>query len=116
MGRKREPRRERRALVTRLRVTAAAVVLAVVAGSAAYAGTALHAGKVQKVAIATPAKDNDYGWNQQGVNAARAAAKAAGASIQVITNIGYDKTDTVLRQLAKSGANFIIAHASGYDT
>ncbi len=32
------------------------------------------------------------------------------------TNIGYDKTDVVLRQLAKSGANFIIPHASGYNT
>jgi basic membrane protein A len=94
----------------------AAVAVAILAGGAAYAGTALQSAKVEKVAIATPAKDNDYGWNQQGVKAARAAATAAGASIQVITNIGYDKTDTVLTQLAKSGADFIIAHASGYDT
>ena len=39
-----------------------------------------------------------------------------GAKFKAVTNIGYDKTDVVLRQLAKSGANFIIAHASGYDT
>ena len=33
-----------------------------------------------------------------------------------MTNIGYDKTDVVLRQLAQGGAKFIVAHASGYDT
>src|SRR5437762_13283496 len=93
-----------------------AVVLAGgVAVGAAYASTQRD-GKVTKIAIATPAKDNDYGWNQQGVKAARAAAKANGASIQVVTNIGYDKTDVVLRQLASSGAGFVIAHASGFDT
>lgn len=98
------------------RVVAAVAVVGLLAGGAAYAATGLHAGKVTKVAIATPAKDNDYGWNQQGVKAAKAAAAAFHAKLTVITNIGYDKTDTVLRQLAKSGADFIIAHASGYDT
>ncbi len=99
-----------------IRGAAAIVAVGIVAAGAAYAGTALHTAKVTKVAIATPAKDNDYGWNQQGVNSARAAAAAFHAKLQVITNIGYDKTDVVLRQLATSGANFIIAHASGYDT
>ena len=98
-----------------IRGTAALGGILALAAGAAYAGT-LHAGKVTKVAIATPAKTSDYGWNQQGVNSAKAAAAASGATLQVITNIGYDKTPVVLRQLAKSGANFIIAHASGYDT
>ncbi|HZR93446.1 MAG TPA: BMP family ABC transporter substrate-binding protein [Gaiellaceae bacterium] len=101
---------------TRARVVAAAAALALVAGGAAYAGTALQAGKVKVVAIATPAQTNDYGWNQQGVNGAKKAAAAFGAKVTAVTNIGYDKTDVVLRQLAKSGADFIIAHASGYDT
>jgi basic membrane protein A len=101
---------------TRARVVAAAAILALVAGGAAYAGTALQAGKVKVVAIATPAQTNDYGWNQQGVLSAKKAAAAFGAKVNTVTNIGYDKTDVVLRQLAKSGANFIIAHASGYDT
>jgi len=96
-------------------IAVVAVLVGVVAVGAAYASTQMS-GKVTKIAIATPAKDNDYGWNQQGVKAARAAAKASGASIQVVTNIGYDKTDVVLRQLASSGAKFVIAHASGYDT
>ncbi len=101
---------------TRFRVVAAAAILALVAGGAAYAGTAMQSGKVKVVAIATPAQTNDYGWNSQGVSSAKAAASAFGAKVNAVTNIGYDKTDVVLTQLAKSGANFIIAHASGYDT
>jgi basic membrane protein A len=103
----------RRGLV---RVAAALVALGVVTGGAAFASTALRAGKVTTVAIATPAKANDYGWNQQGLKAAAAAAAASGAKLNSITGIGYDKTDVVLRQLAQSGAGLIIAHASGYDT
>jgi simple sugar transport system substrate-binding protein len=101
---------------TRARILAAAAVLALVAAGAAYAGTAFQAGKVKVVAIATPAQTNDYGWNSQGLRSAKLAAAAFGAKVTAVTNIGYDKTDVVLRQLAKSGANFIIAHASGYDT
>src|SRR5207247_4971967 len=94
------------------RGVAALVAVGILAGGAAYTATAMRAAKVTKIAIATPAKDNDYGWNQQGVKAARAAAKAYKAKIQVVTNIGYDKTDVVLRQLATSGATFSIAHPS----
>jgi basic membrane protein A len=101
---------------TRARIVAAAAILGLVVAGAAYASNALQAAKVTTVAIATPAQTNDYGWNQQGVNSAKAAAAAFGAKVNAVTNIGYDKTDVVLRQLAKSGANFIIAHASGYDT
>jgi simple sugar transport system substrate-binding protein len=98
------------------RVATAVLTLVAVAAGAAYAGTSATTAKVTKVAIATPAKDNDYGWNQQGVRAAKVAATAFGASLTSITDIGYDKTDVVLRQLAQSGAGLIIAHASGYDT
>jgi simple sugar transport system substrate-binding protein len=101
---------------TRARIVAAAAILGLVVAGAAYASNALQTAKVTTVAIATPAQTNDYGWNQQGVNSAKAAASAFGAKVNAVTNIGYDKTDVVLRQLAKSGANFIIAHASGYDT
>ncbi len=92
----------------------AAVVL--VGATTAYGASAAGKGKVTKVGFASPAKASDYGWNAQGYNAAKAAAKASGASFDPITNIGYDKTDTVLRQLINQGANFIVAHASGYDT
>jgi simple sugar transport system substrate-binding protein len=95
-----------------------AIVLAVglLTAGAAYAARALQAGKVTKVGFASPAKASDYGWNQQGYNAAKAAASSAGAKFQAITNIGYDKTDVILRQLISGGANFVVAHASGYDT
>src|SRR5439155_18642439 len=112
-------RKERLAMHMRLpgvRVVSAAAAVGLLAAGAAYGAAARHTGKVTKVAIATPAKASDYGWNQQGVNAARAAAASVGATFQSVTNIGYDKTDVVLRQLAQGGASFIVAHASGYDT
>ena len=98
------------------RVVSVVAAVALVAAGAAYAAGAFRAGKVTSVGIATPAKASDYGWNQQGYNGAKAAASANGAKFTAITNIGYDKTDVVLRQLIKGGANFIVAHASGYDT
>jgi basic membrane protein A len=103
----------------RLPVTALAFLAAVavvVAAGAAFAATAVKKADVKQVAIATPAKPSDYGWNQQGYNAAKAAAATAGAKFVAQTNIGYDRTEAVLRQLAQGGADFIIAHASGYDT
>jgi len=66
----------------------ALLAVGLLATGAAIAGTARHAARVKVVAIATPDISNDYGWDQQ----------------------------VVLTQLAKSGANFIIAHASGFDT
>jgi simple sugar transport system substrate-binding protein len=102
--------------LSRAKVVTVLLVIGLLAGGAAYAGTALRSATVKTVAIATPAQTNDYGWNQQGVNSAAKAAAAFGAKLTKVTNIGYDKTQVVLTQLAKSGANFIIAHASGYDT
>ena len=78
--------------------------------------TASASSKVKTIAIATPAKTNDYGWNAQGVAGAKAAADSVGASVNVTSDIGYDKTQTVLRQLALNKPQLIIAHASGYDT
>lgn len=94
----------------------AVLVLVGATTAAAYGAGALSKGKVTKVGFASPAKASDYGWNAQGFNGAKAAAKATGASFDPITNIGYDKTDVVLRQLIQQGANFIVAHASGFDT
>jgi simple sugar transport system substrate-binding protein len=71
---------------------------------------------VSKIAIATPAKANDYGWNQQGVAAAHNVAKVNGASLTVNDGIGYDNTQAVLERLARSGNQFVIAQASGYNT
>jgi basic membrane protein A and related proteins len=68
------------------------------------------------VAIATPAKTNDYGWNAQGYGGAQQAASASGMKVNLVQNIGYDKTDSVLRQVALTKPTLLIAHASGYDT
>src|SRR5438132_12500008 len=98
------------------RVSLVVAAVGFFAASVAYAADTVQTGKVTKVGFASPAKASDFGWNQQGYNAAKAAAASAGAKFQAITNIGYDKTDVILRQLIKGGANFIVAQASGYDT
>lgn len=73
-------------------------------------------GKVSTIAIATPAKINDYGWNEQGYVAAKEAASKVGAKVELTENIGYEQTESVLRQLAQKKPGLLIAHASGYDT
>jgi basic membrane protein A len=102
--------------VSGARAVAVVAALALVGTGTAYAAGAFGSTKVTKIGFASPAKASDYGWNQQGYLGAKAAAAATGAKLQSITNIGYDKTDVILRQLIQSGANFVIAHASGYDT
>ncbi len=71
---------------------------------------------VEKIAIATPAKANDYGWNEQGVMAAEEVAEEIGAELEQTTDIGYEQTETVLRQMAEKEPGLLISHASGYDT
>jgi len=73
-------------------------------------------GKVSTIAIATPAKTNDYGWNEQGYEASKEAASKVGAKVELTANIGYEQTESVLRQLAQKKPGLLIAHASGYDT
>jgi basic membrane protein A len=94
--------------------TGIALVVVGVAATAALAGSA-KTSDVSKIAIATPAKANDYGWNQQGVAAARNAGKVNGATVTVQDGIGYDNTQAVLLRLARSGNQFVIAQASGYN-
>ena len=103
------------------RKTLSTAVALLVVGVAATTTTAALAGSsksadVSKIAIATPAKANDYGWNQQGVAAARNAGKVNGATVTVNDGIGYDNTQAVLERLARSGNQFVIAQASGYNT
>ena len=85
-------------------------------GGGASTSSGSSSSKVKTVAIVTPAKTNDYGWNSQGVDGAKAAAGTVGASVKVSSNVGYDKTPTVLRQVALTKPQLIIAHASGFDT
>ena len=71
--------------------------------------------KVTKFAIATPEKGNDFGWNQQGVAAAKQVAQELGVEVEVADGSGYDNVDPILSQLANGGSQLVIAHASGYN-
>jgi len=93
-------------------VSSTALALALVGGL----GTAAHAGEVKSIAILTPEQGTDMGWNQQGVDAAKAAAKATGVEIVVAENLGYGDVRPTLRELGEDGASLLIAHASGYNT
>lgn len=71
---------------------------------------------VSQFAIVTPEKESDYGWNQQGIWAAQTAADELGITLDDHSNVGYDNTETILTQVAEAGNDFIIAHASGFNT
>ncbi len=74
------------------------------------------AGEVRKIAVMTPEDGTDFGWNQQGVEGAKAAAAKHGIEIEVAEGLGYGDIRPVLRELAAEGIDLIIAHASGYNT
>ncbi|MFN8124531.1 MAG: BMP family protein [Thermoleophilia bacterium] len=109
-----------------------AALAVIVAGAVALAGcgsdsssggsdtsggsTSTPAVSIAKIGIAAPEKGNDYGWNQQGVEGAKAAAANLGAEIEVADGVGYDNVEPVLRRLAQQGSKLIIAQASGYNT
>ncbi|MGK0716148.1 putative B6 ABC transporter substrate-binding protein [Leucobacter sp. W1153] len=85
-------------------------------GAAGAGGDSTSAGtKVNQFAIVTPEKESDYGWNQQGIWAAQAAADELGITLDDNSNVGYDNTETVLTQVAEAGNDLIIAHASGFN-
>ncbi len=89
--------------------TSALIVAGLALGSA-------MAAEVNVIAILTPEKGTDFGWNQQGVDAAKAAGKAAGVRVIVAEGLGYGDVRPTLRELAEEGADLLIAHASGYNT
>ena len=92
-----------------LRVAAASVLAGVLAGSAG-------AVEVKKLAVLVPEQGTDFGWNQQGVDAARAVAEAYGLEFLPAEGLGYGDVRPTLRELAGEGASLMIAHASGYNT
>ncbi len=74
------------------------------------------AGEVKSIAILVPEQGTDYGWNQQGVDAARAVAEKYGLEFLPAEGLGYGDVRPTLRELAAEGASLMIAHASGYKT
>jgi simple sugar transport system substrate-binding protein len=84
--------------------------------TATFMASAAIAVDVKSIAILTPEEGTDFGWNQQGVDAAKAAAEAAGIEVIVAAGLGYGDVRPALREIAADGASLIIAHASGYAT
>jgi len=75
-----------------------------------------QAAEVKKLAVLVPEQGTDYGWNQQGVDAARAVAEKYGLEFLPAEGLGYGDVRPTLRELAEEGASLMIAHASGYNT
>ena len=78
--------------------------------------TSAFAADVDTIAVLTPEQGSDFGWNQQGVDAAKAAAKITGVKIIVAEGLGYGDVRAPMRELAADGVDLMIAHASGYNT
>ena len=70
---------------------------------------------VTQFALVAPENESDYGYNQAGIDGANEAAKELGIEVTVVPDAGYDNIETVLTQVADGGAQFIVAHASGYN-
>jgi simple sugar transport system substrate-binding protein len=81
-----------------------------------WSTTAALAGEIDSIAILAPEMGTDMGWNQQGVDAAKAAGAATGVEVVVAENLGYGDVRPTMRELAGDGADLLIAHASGYNT
>ncbi|MDH6264856.1 basic membrane protein A [Rhizobium sp. SG_E_25_P2] len=78
--------------------------------------TMAHSQDIKSIAILTPEQGTDFGWNQQGVDGAKAAGKATGVEVVTAENLGYGDVRPTLRELAEDGNALLIAHASGYNT
>ncbi len=99
----------RRSLV---RLLPAAMILA----GALCVASAGNSAEVKSIAVLVPEAGTDYGWNQQGVEAAREVAKKYNLEFMPAEGLGYGDVHPTLRELAADGASLMIAHASGYNT
>lgn len=84
--------------------------------AALIAASGAVAQDIDSIAILTPEAGTDFGWNQQGVDAAKAAAAATGLKIVIADGLGYGDVRAPMRELAAEGVDLMIAHASGYNT
>ena len=89
---------------------------ALVAVGLTAAVTGLEAQEIDTIAVLVPEQGTDYGWNQQGVDAAKAVGAAMGLEVISAEGLGYGDVRPTLRELAAEGADLMIAHASGYNT
>lgn len=92
-------------------------ILPVVAiATSVFVASMAMAGEVRKIAVLVPEEGTDFGWNQQGVDAARAVAEKYGLEFVAAEGLGYGDIRPTLRELAEEGVDLMIAHASGYNT
>jgi len=102
--------------------TAATVVVAGLIGAGCGSdddedsGSGSSDAPIDSFAIVAPEKGNDYGYNQQGVDAAEQIASDLGIDVEIADNSGYEDISPILRELATGGAELVIAQASGYNT
>ena len=94
------------------KILAPAVGLMLVLGVSSFSS----AGDLKAIAGLVPEQGTDYGWNQQGVDAARTVAEKYGLEFMPAEGLGYGDVRPTLRELAEDGASLMIAHASGYNT
>src|ERR1700692_3014112 len=80
------------------------------------AGSSASAVELKALAIMMPEEPTDYGWNQQGFEAAKAVAAKFHLKFMPATGLGYGDVHAQLRELADDGASLIIAHGAGYNT
>ncbi len=100
-----------------LALSVAIVIAGCGGGSGGETTTSMTArGIIKKIAIIAPEKGNDFGWNQQGVESAKAIASELGAGIEVSDGAGYGDIAPIYRQLVANKADWIILWASGYNT
>ncbi|MGH2963626.1 MAG: putative B6 ABC transporter substrate-binding protein [Solirubrobacterales bacterium] len=105
----------------RPRLLAAVAVLVLAAGVIAGCGGDDDDGgsgdaAISNFAIVAPEKGNDYGWNQQAVEAAEQVASDLGTEVEVADGAGYEDISPILRDVSTGGAEFVVAQASGYNT
>lgn len=100
----------------RRRITSRALVPALAAFGMAVLAAGAQAQQIDKIAVLVPEQGTDYGWNQQGVDAAREVGAAMGIEVVAAEGLGYGDVRPTLRELAAEGAQLMIAHASGYNT
>ena len=72
-------------------------------------GTAV-ANDLTTIALICPEQAADFGWNQQGVDGAQAAAKAHGLKFVAAAGVGYGDVRPELRQLVEDGVGLVFIH------
>ena len=70
---------------------------------------------VQQIGYISPEEATDYGWNEQGLAGAEAAAASVGGEVIQADQAGYGDIAPILNQMVDDGADFVIAQASGYN-